>query len=567
MNTDSVEQIKANIIAGKYEETYEFIQSLLKNNDDVIFRLDFKFEYAKLLYITKKYSQAITEFREILKIDPQNINSLIFLSKIYKEQFNCFKMLRVLLYIKKCRLLSDKEIDDLIINSLLFLKKNEIVISFLRKSDNKDRYANSINTLIDEIIQDMTVKNSKGESLIRYKKLAYQKNNLIDIRRKNILLNEYEIYERKIKLNSFPRTMALSITNRCNLKCRMCVQQTDNIIKKDILEDKLCEIKKFFPYLEVVIWTGGEAFLHPQFESLLDEAYKYKIKQLITTNGTLITKKFAEKIVKYDVELTLSIDSIYKKTYEYIRTGAKFDILLDKINLINEFREKIENNNMKLFMQYVISKDNINENFEDVLDFCKKHKMTQLSFLFDKYEKNINIKNEVISKFNKVKDVLLKKAEDYNIKLFYYIPLKIIKYNLPLMVVKNNNLNNINFEVKEKINIPKENKIEKNLTFDSKQNNDFSSKKDVKTEKIEDVKKNIFVSKNNIPIKCFLPWKVLYMDYNYEVFAECFDNVMGNLHYQKLEDIWNGDKLLNFRKNILDGQPLTCGRKCQPINF
>ena len=99
---DRLEKIKTNIIAGKYQETYDCIQNLLKNNNELVSRLDFKFEYAKLLYIMKKYSQAVTEFKEILKAEPRNINSLIFLSKIYKEQFDCFKMLRILLYVKKC---------------------------------------------------------------------------------------------------------------------------------------------------------------------------------------------------------------------------------------------------------------------------------------------------------------------------------------------------------------------------------------------------------------------------------------------------------------------------------
>ena len=81
----------------------------------------------------------------------------------------------------------------------------------------------------------------------------------------NILLNEKEIAEHKLYLESKPRTMLIAVTTKCNIKCLMCTR--DKIW--DIPEHVKNEIVTMFKYLEVVVWQGGEVFLYKHFFELL----------------------------------------------------------------------------------------------------------------------------------------------------------------------------------------------------------------------------------------------------------------------------------------------------------
>jgi MoaA/NifB/PqqE/SkfB family radical SAM enzyme len=145
----------------------------------------------------------------------------------------------------------------------------------------------------------------------------------------NILLNENEIKERKIKLESKPRILEITLTNKCNLNCVMC----SNIKMRDWdISDRLKdEIISLMPYLEQINWLGGEVFLYKDFEKLFDTAAQNYVKQIISTNALLITEKIIKKLMHYDVELSVSIDGATKEVYEKIRAGGSFDKLLSSL--------------------------------------------------------------------------------------------------------------------------------------------------------------------------------------------------------------------------------------------
>ncbi|MBU1125640.1 MAG: hypothetical protein KKC84_06420, partial [Candidatus Omnitrophica bacterium] len=74
----------------------------------------------------------------------------------------------------------------------------------------------------------------------------------------NMILNELEITDKKIVLESKPRQLGVNLTHNCNIRCRMCFYpQTPWDIPPQIAQ----EIKVLLPSLQRVFWQGGEPFV------------------------------------------------------------------------------------------------------------------------------------------------------------------------------------------------------------------------------------------------------------------------------------------------------------------
>ncbi len=82
-------------------------------------------------------------------------------------------------------------------------------------------------------------------------------------------------------------------------------------------------------------------FLSRYFEGLFAKAcLNHELKQEIVTSGLFIDERWAKKLADANLDLIFSIDAFTKKTYEYIRKGAKFDDLVKNISFLNHSRQQ-----------------------------------------------------------------------------------------------------------------------------------------------------------------------------------------------------------------------------------
>jgi organic radical activating enzyme len=96
--------------------------------------------------------------------------------------------------------------------------------------------------------------------------------------------------------------ISINVTNRCTLKCKHCADLIPLINKpKDVdYVDLIQDIDKIFnsvDYIHRILLAGGELFLHPEIDKIIDKCINSKkIKCVqITTNGTIIPN---DKILK-----------------------------------------------------------------------------------------------------------------------------------------------------------------------------------------------------------------------------------------------------------------------------
>jgi len=244
----------------------------------------------------------------------------------------------------------------------------------------------------------------------------------------------------------------------------------------------------------------------------LNEISNYtQVGHQISTNGLLLDQEWLKIIFKLKISLLFSIDSIVEKTYEYIRKGAKFKKLIEKINLVNEMEQTYQKEIHKS-ITVVVMMSNYRE-LELFVDFAKKYKFKSLTFIPVTY-----VKNEE--------------------NIFSHIDPKIIEFLTKSMkkierAASNNNIfvNNWLPGIKSK---PKSSKI-----------NSF----------------------NNEPeLFCLQPWKAMWIDASKTggIFPDCTClKEIGNIYKDSLLSVWNNKKMQEYRQRILRNDFLNfCNRNC-----
>lgn len=323
----------------------------------------------------------------------------------------------------------------------------------------------------------------------------------------NKILNQQEIDNKRIILNSKPLMLMFILTNKCNLDCIMCDRK-----KTDEYSFSYKTLEKFIlilPFVEIINWQGGEVFLLPYFKDFIKDTISFKnIKHEIVTNGTLIDEEWLEIFSKINVELIFSIDGVTKKTYETIRKNSSFEKLLRNLEIINKFN--LKNNNLIMSnMNVVVMK----RNYEELVlfpDFCERYGIRGLRLDFLRPTKLPE------------DDIVLNNKDEYILNRLY----------------------NIVNEVKKKC-------IEKKIFFRCSFL-PYLSKNFIQQQcSYRKTEENL----ENKKIFCELPWKKLFIDvcrYGY-VFPDCLCvKPVGNIYEHEIDEIWNGLLMQTYRKKMLN---------------
>ena len=191
--------------------------------------------------------------------------------------------------------------------------------------------------------------------------------------------NEEEIKHNVISLRSFPRSLIVSLTSECNIRCKMC-SVWENPWHISSRTER--EISDLIPGLEKITWQGGEVFLSPAFEPLFKKAREVeRMHQCIVTNGLLIDERWADILTEGNNLIVFSIDAVRKEMYEGIRRGASFEKLASNLQRLAVLRErKNRKDKVQFKMQMVLMEENRGE-IEAVPEFLKRFGFDQLQIM------------------------------------------------------------------------------------------------------------------------------------------------------------------------------------------
>ncbi|MBN2407426.1 MAG: tetratricopeptide repeat protein [Elusimicrobia bacterium] len=311
---------------------------------------------------------------------------------------------------------------------------------------------------------------------------------------RNMILNQIEVSDGKTFLESKPRVLGAVLTTRCNLQCTMC-----DFVGREILDlpyGMASGIKSWFPYMEKVLWHGGEVFLYEHFEELFEAAAQYpSMQQSVITNGLFIDRRWAEKFSRANINLSFSIDGFGREIYEKIRKGAEFGKLLKCLGNINEYKK----NSGKLVTSliFVVMKSNYTE-IDRIADFAREYGFDDFSLIpvhhvFTQENIFLHQDERAGAYLEKVIPELEARAREYNI---------CFRNMLPAI------------------------------------GGDGSAAEPAGRRRA----------------RCLWPWQYLFLDVNYGIRPNCRCRKVAGSVYDKaaLDDIWNNEVMREYRKKILE---------------
>ncbi len=156
-----------------------------------------------------------------------------------------------------------------------------------------------------------------------------------------------------------PRTVDISVTNRCNLKCLYCFHFTS---AGDVPEDlPKSEWLQFFDELGQcgvmrLIMGGGEPFIRKDLKDLIDGVVRNRMRFTLLTNGTMVSDDMARHIAstgRCDM-VQVSLDGASPETHDYCRGDGNFERAMRGIGHLLK-------NKVPVSVRVTIHKGNVND--------------------------------------------------------------------------------------------------------------------------------------------------------------------------------------------------------------
>jgi len=167
-----------------------------------------------------------------------------------------------------------------------------------------------------------------------------------------------------------------NVTRRCNLKCIHCYSNSQNILYSDELTTQLG--KRLIDNLAafgspVLLLSGGEPLMRKDLPELAQYAVDRGLRVVISTNGTLITKKLARTFGKIGLSyIGVSLDGLREVHDRFRGVKGSFDKALRGIRNARDA-------GIKVGIRFTVSRNNWRE-IPGVFDLIEKENIPRVCF-------------------------------------------------------------------------------------------------------------------------------------------------------------------------------------------
>jgi MoaA/NifB/PqqE/SkfB family radical SAM enzyme len=207
----------------------------------------------------------------------------------------------------------------------------------------------------------------------------------------------------------------------CNLKCSMCPTlaylKSKDLMQEEVFEKILADLRNLKPdYVELSGW--GEPLMDKKIFQRIKSVSEFVQKTAITTNLTLLTDEKNIELVDSGIShVNVSFDGGTKSIYEDIRINANFEKTFDNIVKLSNAIIKA-GRKTKLSLSYVMMEENKN----DLQVLCDKlsENHVELDFICVKSLDVVSSKdnfNKIIAK-KEIIDTVKSIKSDYKITTF-----------------------------------------------------------------------------------------------------------------------------------------------------
>ena len=143
----------------------------------------------------------------------------------------------------------------------------------------------------------------------------------------------------KNRKERFPNLLSIELSNACNSNCIMCPRAdlTRRIqhMPMEILEKIMSDCRRQ-PLRKINLFWFGDSLTNPKFIDQLRLISKALPKATLnlSTNAELLTQNRSDIILNESLldRINFDIDGVTKKTYESIRRGVNFDVVIKNVH-------------------------------------------------------------------------------------------------------------------------------------------------------------------------------------------------------------------------------------------
>lgn len=169
-----------------------------------------------------------------------------------------------------------------------------------------------------------------------------------------------------------PKEFIFSITNRCNLNCRMCdipehplEELTTNEMKQVIKDAAGLGFSTF-------VFSGGEPLLRSDIFNLISFAKANHLNVCLISNGCLIDEKVTLSLSRAGIDVVnISIDGP-RSVHDYLRGKNTFDKAISAIGYLRKYAVEVTLATMVCGQNY--------RHLRDILEIAHRHKASTVKF-------------------------------------------------------------------------------------------------------------------------------------------------------------------------------------------
>ena len=301
------------------------------------------------------------------------------------------------------------------------------------------------------------------------------------------------------KVLGMPKLISLEPTNHCNLKCPLCptgVGDTSveyGLFKLDKYKKVVDMFSKWAQTVQFFSW--GEPLLNKSFIDMIRYASKdpYKLRTTTCVNLTVTTDEQIKGLLTSNLDmLTVSIDGVTQEVYEKYRVGGNLETVFNNLKKLIAAKE-LYKSKTKIQWAFIVFKHN-------------EHQVEEAK----RMASDLGIPIEIKEAMPGMKGVLHGSVDEMVDTYGEWLPDN-PKYNAYNMEAKN-------------------------------RKTDFSYNAGTRKKPVE---------------FCKRPWRQTFVNWNGDVFpCDCVHTEekhrMGNIFEQDFKEIWNGEKYVAARKELLD---------------
>ena len=168
-------------------------------------------------------------------------------------------------------------------------------------------------------------------------------------------------------LKSHPSRLYVEVATACNLKCPMCVKQSEPGIPDDLMKEETFEkLEEVFPHLERLILNGiGEPLVHPGLEAFAARARRRLSGEAVMgfqTNGLLLSEERALSLLKAGIDVvSLSVDAADPALFRSMRRGGEAEDVNRAAEALEAAKAKTGRGEFRWGAELVLARETLGE--------------------------------------------------------------------------------------------------------------------------------------------------------------------------------------------------------------